>query len=173
MGKNLANADVLNRLRGTLHSVMPVNLEMGKRSGDFPTLERDGLRAQCLRTLPNNPAFLAEWETLSRNSSTPHPFLSPLWQQAVLRHLATDGSLRLILIWRGDRLKAVFPLVYRANATLETPHRWVSDYLDPPLDPAEEAACWNLFLEFLVRLWDWSLQAVVLPHIRPDLHCRS
>ena len=173
LGKNLENADVFNRLRGALHSVMPVNLQLGKRTGDFEPIERDGLRAQCLRDWPEDPSFIQQWDALSRGGPSPHPFAGPIWQRAMLRHLAAAGSLRVIAVWRGQHLKAVFPLVYRANATLETPHRWVSDYLDPPVDATEAAACWNLMLELLARLWDWSVNAVVFPHIRPELNCRT
>jgi CelD/BcsL family acetyltransferase involved in cellulose biosynthesis len=173
MGRNLRNAELLSRLRGALHTLLPLNLQMGKWTGPFPEVERDGLRAECVRDWPADNRITAQWDLLSRKSAAPHPFMGPVWIKAVVEQLISNGSLRLILVWRGETLKGVFPLAYRANATLEIPHRWVSDYMDPAVDGTEEAAVWSIFLELLTRLWDWSVKGVVLPNIRPELNCRK
>ena len=174
MAVSLRASEVLHRLRGAVHKLAPVGLNIGRGgAADFPPLRRDGLQAQCLRGWPEDPVLVAQWDELAWNSPGAHPFLTPTWLRGVIEQFVPKGMLRLVIVRQEERLVGVFPLHFTKKATLETPGRYLSDYLEPAVDAALESPVWSIFLDLFASLWDWSLVGLVLPHIREHSSCRA
>jgi CelD/BcsL family acetyltransferase involved in cellulose biosynthesis len=161
------------RMRGALRALVPAALKIAGGSGDFEPLQHDGLCARCLRDWPNEPDFLPRWnELLARNPSAT-VFLSPAWQSAVVNEFIPGGQFRLITVSRQQQLLAVLPLALNTSSMLETPGRWVTDYLDPLVDSQAAAECWEIILRLLDELWDWSMGGVLLHQVRGDSSLRQ
>ncbi len=148
---------------------MPAALKIAQSYGaDFEPLERNGLCARCHRDWPDEANFVANWNRLMSRNPTSTVFCSPTWQSAVVNEFVPAGQFRLITVMRGEELLAVLPLGLNSASMLETPGRWVTDYLDPLIDAGAADECWAIILELLDDLWDWSVAGVRLQLIRGD-----
>jgi CelD/BcsL family acetyltransferase involved in cellulose biosynthesis len=162
------------RMRSALRALMPAALKIAQSYGsDFDPLERDGLCARCHRDWPDDPKFIAKWNRLLSRNPTSTVFCSPTWQSAVVNEFVPAGQFRLITVSRGEDLLAVFPLGLNTASMLETPGRWVTDYLDPLIDATAAEECWAIILELLGDLWDWSVIGVQLHNIRGNSPLRE
>jgi len=163
------------RMLGMLRMVAPVRLNISDPRGqDSVTFERDGLVARCNRNWPPDPDFIKQWNALLARSPNATVFNSFGWQRAVTdEYFVPPGRLRIITVRRGDELLAVFPLALHAASVLETPGKWVSDYLDPLVDPSVAEQCWPLILGLLDNLWDWSTRGLVFHNIPTGSAIRS
>jgi CelD/BcsL family acetyltransferase involved in cellulose biosynthesis len=162
------------RTLGFLRVLAPIRLKISDpRGGDSPTLGCDGLVARCDRAWPADSQFLQQWNALLARTPDATVFNSPGWQQAVTDYFVRPGRLRIVTVRRGDALLAVFPLALHAASVLETPGKWVSDYLDPLVDPAAARQCWPLILDLLNDLWDWSTRGLVFHNIPDTSSIRS
>jgi CelD/BcsL family acetyltransferase involved in cellulose biosynthesis len=150
-----------------LRTLAPFGLEISDPHGrESPTFERDGLVARCDRAWPEDSEFLEQWTALRARSPGATVFNSPSWQRAITdENFVPAGRLRIITVRRGNTLLAVFPLALRASSVLETPGHWLSDYLDPLIDPTAAEQCWSLILDLLNDLWDWSTRGLVFHNI--------
>lgn len=153
------------RMRGALRTLVPAALNIAG-SGDFEPIEHNGLRAQCHRDWPDDPEFINRWNALLARNPWATVFCSPAWQSALINEFVPAGLFRLITVTRQDELLAVLPLAMNTAAMLETPGRWVTDYLDPLIDAQAAEPCWEIILSLLSELWDWSVGAVQFYHIR-------
>jgi CelD/BcsL family acetyltransferase involved in cellulose biosynthesis len=161
-------------MRGALRALMPTALKITQSYGaDFEPLERNGLCARCHRDWPDDPGFIANWNRLLSRNPTSTVFCSPTWQSAVVNEFVPAGQFRLITVMRGEELLAVLPLGLNSASMLETPGRWVTDYLDPLIDAGAADECWAVILELLNDLWDWSVAGVRLQLIRGDSPLRK
>jgi hypothetical protein len=82
------------------------------------------------------------------------------------------GQFRLISVSRGSQLLALLPLALNTASMLETPGKWLTDYLDPLVDTQAAVESWTAILHLLTSLWDWSVGGVQLHHIRADCSLR-
>ena len=156
-------------MRGALRALVPAALKITQSYGpDFEPLERNGLCARCYRDWPDDPSFIAKWNNLLSRNPTSTVFSSPTWQAAVANEFVPAGQFRLITVTRGEELLGVLPLGLNTASMLESPGRWVSDYLDPLIDAGAAEECWAIILELLNDLWDWSVAGVRLHHLRED-----
>jgi len=160
-------------MRGALRLLVPASLRIAAAGGDFEPLEHNGLRARCLRDWPDDPRFIPGWNSLLKRNPWATVFRSPAWQSAVVNEFVPAGLFRLITVSRNDELLAVLPLALNTASMLETPGRWVTDYLDPLVDAQSAEACWEIILGLLGNLWDWSVGAVVFHHVRADSNMRQ
>jgi CelD/BcsL family acetyltransferase involved in cellulose biosynthesis len=162
------------RMRGALRALVPAALKITQSYGaDFEPTERDGLCARCYRDWPDDPEFIAKWNGLLSRNPKNTVFSSPTWQSAVANEFVPAGQFRLITVTRGEELIAVVPLGLNTASLLESPGRWVSDYLDPLVDANAADECWAIILELLNNLWDWSVAGIRLQHIRGDSPLRN
>ncbi len=162
------------RMRGAVRTLMPAALKIAQSYGpDFEPLQRDGLCARCYRDWPEDPTFIERWNALLSRNPRLTVFSSPTWQSAVVNEFVPAGQFRLITVERGGQLLAVLPLGLNTASMLESPGRWVSDYLDPLVDADAADDCWAIILELLTDLWDWSVAGVRLQHIREDAPLRK
>jgi len=162
------------RTLGFLRVLAPIRLKISDPRGqDSPALQRDGLVARCDRAWPQDSEFLQQWAALLARSPDATVFNSPGWQRAVTDYFVRPGRLRIITVRRGDTLLAVFPLALHVASVLETPGKWVSDYLDPLVDPAAAQQCWPLILDLLSNLWDWSTRGLAFHNIPDTSSIRS
>lgn len=170
MGRELQLA---GRMRGALRALIPAALKITQRYGvDFQPLERNGLCARCWRDWPDDPDFIPRWQRLMARDSRSTVFSGPVWQSAVVDQFVPAGKFRLITVDRGAELLAVVPLSLSSASMLETPGRWVTDYLDPLVDPDAAADCWEIILDLLGDLWDWSVAGVRIQLVRADSPAR-
>lgn len=155
------------RALGYLRTLAPYGLKISDPHGrEVRVLERDGLVARCDRAWPEDSEFLEQWTALLARSSSATVFNSPAWQRAITQeNVVPAGRLRIITVRRDKTLLAVFPLALHAFSVLETPGYWLSDCLEPLVDPAAAEQCWGLILELLNDLWDWSTRGLVLHNI--------
>lgn len=160
------------RVRGALRSLVPAALKLTGGSGEFPALERDGICARCHRDWPDDPNFPGRYADLIARNPSATIFNSLAWQTAVVNEFVPAGQFRLITVERDSRLLAVLPLALNTSSMLETPGRWLTDYLDPPIDPHAATETWSIILDMLNDLWDWSLGGVQLNHVRTDAELR-
>ena len=169
------NLQVAGRVLGVLRTLFPVGLRIGNSRGwERLSLERAGLVACCDRAWPQDPRFLKEWAALQARMPNSTVFNSPGWQRAVTdEHLVAAGRLRIMTVRRDNELLAVFPLALNAASVLETPGKWVSDYLEPLVDPAAGGDCWPLILDLLNDNWDWSTRGLILHNIPETSVVRS
>ena len=124
--------------------------------------------ARCQRDWPDDPEFVRRYnELLSRNPSATI-FNSLAWQSAVVNEFVPAGQFRLITVSRDSQLLAAVPLALNTASMLETPGRWLTDYLDPLVDAPAAVECWSMILNLLHDLWDWSVGGMQLHHIRSD-----
>ncbi len=128
---------------------------------------------RCLRDWPDDPQFIPGWNSLLKQNPWATVFRSPAWQSAVVNEFVPAGLFRLITVSRNDELLAVLPLALNTASMLETPGRWVTDYLDSLVDAQSAEACWEIILGLLGNLWDWSVGAVVFHHVRADSNMRQ
>jgi CelD/BcsL family acetyltransferase involved in cellulose biosynthesis len=164
---------IAGRMRGALRTLVPAALKLAhSHGGDFEPLERDGYCAQCYRDWPDDPQFIQKWNRLLARNKWATAFCTPAWQSAIVDQFVPAGQFRLITVCRGDELLAVLPLALNTASMLETPGKWVSDYLDPLVDHTEAEACWTIILELLEQLWDWSVGGFFIHHVRPDSQVR-
>jgi CelD/BcsL family acetyltransferase involved in cellulose biosynthesis len=162
------------RMRGALRALMPAALKIAQAYGpDFEPLERDGLCARCHRDWPDDSSFIAKWNALLARNANSTVFCSPTWQAAVVNEFVPAGQFRLITVTRGEDLMAVLPLGLNTASMLETPGRWVTDYLDPLVDADAAEDCWAIILELFDDLWDWSVAGVRLQLVRADSPLRK
>ncbi|HEX8364658.1 MAG TPA: GNAT family N-acetyltransferase [Allosphingosinicella sp.] len=101
-----------------------------------------------------DPGLLAEWQALADRASESNCFQEPWFVQAGLRHLATDGDIRLLEIRDGE-LIGLIPLCVRSSLG-RIPARNVqnwrhhNDFLGTPLVRAgREADFWTALLTHL------------------------
>lgn len=161
-------------MRGALRALMPAALKIAQSyGGDFEPLDKNGLRAQCHRDWPDDPEFISQWNRLLEKTPGATLFQSAAWQSEVINEFVPAGQFRLITVRKGDELLAVLPLGLNSASMLETPGRWVTDYLDPLIDADAASACWEIILELLRQLWDWSIGGVRLYNIRADSPVRE
>jgi CelD/BcsL family acetyltransferase involved in cellulose biosynthesis len=167
LSKVMRNFQAAGRALGVLRRLFPVGLRISASRGwESLTLERAGLVARLDRAWPADPQFLQEWAALQARAPSATVFNSPGWQRAVTdEHFVAAGRLRIMTVRRDNELLAVFPLALSAASVLETPGKWVSDYLDPLIDPAAAGDCWPLILDLLNDNWDWSTRGLVLHNI--------
>lgn len=150
------------------------NLRLGRAGGpDLPPLELDDLRATCHRALPADPSFASAWNKLAGATPSATPFQRFTWQNALIDRFVPPGRLRLITVHRADDLLGVLPLSLGSDGTLENPGRWVSDYLDPLISPADEPASWRIILALLRRLWDRTITKIELHNVRASAACMA
>ncbi len=162
------------RMRGALRALMPAALRIAQSYGpDFEPLERNGLTARCYRDWPDDPQFIENWKSLLARNPNSTLFCSPTWQAAVVNEFVPAGQFRLITVSRGENLLAVLPLGLNTASMLETPGRWVTDYLDPLIDAGAAEECWAIILELLNELWDWSVIGMQLQHVRGNSPLRE
>jgi CelD/BcsL family acetyltransferase involved in cellulose biosynthesis len=162
------------RMRSALRALMPAALKIAQSHGsDFEPMERDGLTARCYRDWPENPEFISKWQSLLSRNLNSTLFCSPTWQAAVVNEFVPAGQFRLITVSRGEDLLAVLPLGLNTASMLETPGRWVTDYLDPLIDSSATEECWAIILDMLNDLWDWSVIGVQLQNIRGNSPLRE
>lgn len=81
-------------------------------------------------------SVMAQWRAWADGSESLF-FQTPIWQQAVRRHLGWfgRGRLRVILIRRGNDLAGIIPLEFRRRQGFQTPAPHISDYLEPLICP--------------------------------------
>jgi CelD/BcsL family acetyltransferase involved in cellulose biosynthesis len=170
----MGKLQLAGRVKDVLRTLMPVALNIHKSSSNtFPLLERNGLVAQCHRAWPEDPKFLVDWNALLARNPWAMVFRGPIWQCTVVNDFVPAGHFRLITVYRDQQLLAIVPFAFNSAAMLETPGRWVSDFLDPLMEAGTESSCWDIILELLVNLWDWSVSGIHLPHIREDSILRT
>jgi CelD/BcsL family acetyltransferase involved in cellulose biosynthesis len=160
------------RVRGALRTLVPAGLKLAHSNGDFEPLERDGLCARCHRDWPDDPDFPVRYGELLARVPTATAFNSLAWQSALVNELVPAGKFRLITVARASRLLAVLPLELGTASMLETPGKWLTDYLDPPVDPNAVTETWSMILNLLNELWDWSLGGVQIHNIRSGSQVR-
>lgn len=161
------------RMRGALRALMPAALKITQRyGGDFEPLERGGLCARCWRDWPDDPDFIPRWQRLLAHNPRATVFCGPVWQCAVVDQVVPAGKFRLITVDRGAELLAVVPLALSSTSMLETPGRWMTDYLDPLIDADAADDCWAVILDLLSDLWDWSVAGVRIQLARADSPAR-
>ncbi|MDP9172314.1 MAG: GNAT family N-acetyltransferase [Planctomycetota bacterium] len=165
----MGKLQLAGRVRDALRSLLPAGLNISRSSGQsFPPIEREGLTARCHTNWPDDPEFVPQWGALLKRNPWHTAFSSPVWQSAVVDEFVPGGEFRLVTVHRGKELLAVLPLALNTSSMLETPGRWVTDYLDPLVDSEFAGACWSIMLDLLSKLWDWSVGGIVLHHIRGD-----
>jgi len=165
---------IAGRMRGALRALVPAALKIAQTyGGDFEPLERDGLCARCYRDWPEELDFIQKWNGLLARNKWATAFCSPAWQSAVVNEFVPVGQFRLITVSRGNELLAVLPLALNTASMLESPGKWVSDYLDPLVDHDSAEACWKIILELLEKIWDWSVGGFFIHHVRPDSQVRK
>lgn len=131
-----------------------------------------GLRTAAYRAWPADGPLVTAWEDLHRRTPGSTVFQTPHWQRALLAWPQRLGHLRLLAVWRGDRLLGVLPMQERRGKRMESVGAIVSDYLDPLVDPTEKETFWRSILAFLRRqIPDGA--AVTLRNIRAQAECRS
>jgi len=156
------------RMRGALRTLVPAALKIAHPHDDFPPLIRDGLCARCHRDWPDDPDFVARYRKLSSQNPSATIFNSLAWQSAVADEFVPAGQFRLITVSRDSQLLAVLPLALNTASMLETPGRWLTDYLDPLVDSHAVRQSWGMILSLLHELWDWSVGGIQLHHVRGD-----
>jgi len=156
------------RMRGALRTLVPAALKIAHPHDDLPPLQRDGLCARCHRDWPDDPDFVLQYGKLIAQSSSATIFNSLAWQSAVVNEFVPAGQFRLITVSRDCQLLAVLPLALNTSSMLETPGRWLTDYLDPLVDPHAVRQSWSMILNLLREIWDWSVGGIQLHHVRGD-----
>ena len=170
----MGKLQLAGRMRDALRNLVPAGLNISQPNRtDFPALEWDGRLARCHADWPDDPDFLPQWRDLLKRNPWATAFRSPAWQAAVVDEFVPAGEFRLLSVHRGSKLLAIVPLALNTSSMLETPGRWVTDYLDPLVDAAEASACWNIIFRLLQSLWDWSVGGIVLHHVRGDSNLRQ
>lgn len=162
------------RMRGTLRVLMPAYLKIADNYGAaFPPLTRDGLCAGVHRDWPDDPQFVSQWQALLTANPAMTAFASPAWQSAVVDEFVPARQFRLVTVYRKKQLLALIPLALNTASMLETPGKWVTDYLDPLVDAQNLEPCWSIILSLLHKLWDWSVGGLVLNNVRGDSPLRQ
>jgi CelD/BcsL family acetyltransferase involved in cellulose biosynthesis len=156
------------RMRGALRTLVPAALKIAHSHDELPPLVRDGLVARCYRDWPDHPDFAPRYDELFAQNPSATVFNSPVWESAVVNEFVPAGQFRLITVNRGTQLLAVLPLALNTASMLETPGRWLTDYLDPLVDSRAVRQSWSMILNLLHELWDWSIGGVQLHHVRGD-----
>jgi CelD/BcsL family acetyltransferase involved in cellulose biosynthesis len=164
---------IAGRMRGALRSIVPAALKIAHPGNELDPLERDGLTARCHCDWPEDPDFFRQYQDLFSRCPAATVFNGSIWQTAVVNEFVPAGQFRLITVSRGLQLLAVLPLALNTSSMLETPGRWLTDYLDPLVDPQAERESWSMILELLSTLWDWSVGGVQLCHIRAGCPVRQ
>lgn len=161
------------RMRGALRALVPAALKITHSRDELPPLEVEGLVARCHRDWPVDSDFMSEVAGLMARAPSATVFNSPAWQSAVVNEFVPAGQFRLITVRRDSRLLAVLALAINSASMLETPGRWLTDYLDPLIDPAAAPETWEMILALLNGLWDWSVGGIQLHHVRADSSIRQ
>ena len=143
---------------------------LGQPAREFEPLDLNGLRITCYRQWPDE-AFVREWEAFAARMAAVTTFHTPAWQAPLLSRAERTGAMRLIAVRRGARLVGVIPLQAKRKGMLESPGSLLSDYADPLIDPAEEAAVWPEVLAFLSKL-PGGFSGLMLHNVRHDVPCR-
>jgi hypothetical protein len=167
------NLHFTGRVRGALRSLVPAGLKIAHSHDELPPIERDGLVARCHRNWPDDPNFIPRYRELVAKTPAATVFNSPVWQAAVVNEFVPAGHFRLITVSRDSQLLAVVPLAMNTASMLETPGKWLTDYLDPPVDTGAFDQSWTLILNLLQSLWDWSIGGVHFHHVRGDSAMRK
>lgn len=157
-----------DRLKGALRHLIGDEF-----SRHYDPVESGGLRAVCHNTWPDDAAFIDAWETLLAATPFASAFQSPAWQQAVVKTMAKEGRLRLILVWQANRLVAVLPMSIRDDGLLETLAPGVSDYLDPLILPESESQIWPVILKLLSKLRAGKWKNITFHNVRDAAPCRA
>jgi CelD/BcsL family acetyltransferase involved in cellulose biosynthesis len=168
--------DVTRVLSTSAETVLPFlrSLVPGLRreAGTDVIADLGGVRTAAYRAWPEDGPLVPAWEDLHRRTPGSTVFQTPHWQRALLVWPQRLGHLRLLAVWRADKLLGVLPMQERRGKRLESAGAIVSDYLDPLVDPAEKEAFWRSILGFLRRqIPDGA--AVTLRNIRPHAECRT
>jgi CelD/BcsL family acetyltransferase involved in cellulose biosynthesis len=177
----MGKLQLAGRMREALRTLVPAGLHISQpHRTEFPAIQRGGLIARCHADWPNDPEFIPQWNSLLKRNPWATAFRSPAWQSAVVDEFVPGGEFRLLTVHRdggaegsGEELLAIVPLALNTASMLETPGRWVTDYLDPLIDADAAIACWEIVLQILEELWDWSVGGVVFHHIRADSTLRQ
>lgn len=125
------------------------------------------LVCECIETEAGLDAVHPEWEALAEISPGAHIYQSHEWISAWLKH-NRDGSPRLFVAHRGDRMTAALPLALHRGTLGPGTLRIAadsSDYCDGLCDPAYPDDLLALWREVLGRR-DWHLMD--LRYVRPD-----
>jgi len=156
------------RMRGALRTLVPAALKLAHPRGDLSPIERDGLCCRCHRDWPNDPDFVSRYRELLAKNPPATVFNSLAWQSAVVNEFVPAGQFRLITVSRDSQLLAALPLALNTASMLETPGRWLTDYLDPLVDSEAIRQSWSMILNLLDKHWDWSIGGVQFHHVRAD-----
>ena len=162
-----AVARLKSRLKKAWRKIFPHRLD--RFDG---TLEAGDLRARCHHDWPTDPAFLPAWEKLLTEVPVATAFHTPTWVRGVYDTQGKPGRLRLLVAWRGPDLVAVLPMHLRDDGLLETLDPGVSDYCDPLIHPAHEAAALALLLKLIAKLRAGPHRNVTLHNLRDQATTR-
>jgi CelD/BcsL family acetyltransferase involved in cellulose biosynthesis len=160
-------------MRGALRSFVHAALKIAHPHADFDPLDHNGLTARCHRDWPADADFVTRWNSLSAQDPSATVFSGPIWQSSVVDEFVPAPDFRLITVERNHQLLAILPLALNSVSMLETPGHWVSDYLEPTIDPNAASEIWDIILRLLDNLWDWSVGGVKLHHIRANSPIRD
>jgi CelD/BcsL family acetyltransferase involved in cellulose biosynthesis len=165
---------VFEQIKKSIRSIIGGELKISASTGPaVHRVERMGIRAECHRQWPADPGFRTAWDELSNVSSHATTFTSSTWQHDAVGQTLRDGTLRLILAWRGDMLVAVLPMEITPTGFLENTGHAVSDYLDPLVNPAFENEVWGAVIALMHELWDRELKAMTFHNVRNDSPARQ
>jgi CelD/BcsL family acetyltransferase involved in cellulose biosynthesis len=170
----MAKLQLAGRMREALHALVPTSTGIRQSRGvGFRPIVRDGFRAQCHHDWPDDPAFWSGWNALLKKNPWAMNFRSPVWQTGIVDEFVPYGQFRLVTVHQGEKLVAILPLAFNTASMLETPGKWVSDFLDPLVDSDVAESCWSVILELLMSLWDWSISGIALHHVPAISACRT
>jgi CelD/BcsL family acetyltransferase involved in cellulose biosynthesis len=168
-----AHFQLAGRMRGALRSLVHAGLKISHPHNDLDPIEHNGLIATCHRDWPDDPSFLTRWTALASCNTAATVFTRPIWQSMIVDEFIPARSFRLITVEHGSDLVAVLPLGLNTISLLETPGHWLTDYLEPLVDPDYFVEVWECILTLLDNLWDWSVLGVKLHHIRANSTLRQ
>jgi CelD/BcsL family acetyltransferase involved in cellulose biosynthesis len=160
-------------MRGALRSLVHAGLKISHPHHELEAIEHNGLTATCHRDWTNDLQFLDRWNVLALRDPIATVFNGPTWQTTIVDEFIPAGQFRLVTVERGNDLRAVLPLGLNSISLLETPGHWLSDYLEPVVDPDHAIETWEAILTLLDHLWDWSLSGLKLHHIRSNSNHRQ
>jgi CelD/BcsL family acetyltransferase involved in cellulose biosynthesis len=163
---------IAGRVRGALRSIVPAALKIAHPREPLPPVEQGGFTAQCLRDWPANDNFQRQYLDLMQRTASATVFNSLAWQTAVVNEFVPAGQFRLIAVSRDQQLVGLLPLGFNTASMLETPGKWLTDYLDPLIDSELATDVWKIILHLLNKLWDWSIGGLQLHHVRGDSNLR-
>jgi CelD/BcsL family acetyltransferase involved in cellulose biosynthesis len=168
-----SHLQLTGRMRGALRSLVHAGLKISHPHEELEPIEHNGLIATCHRDWPDDYTYLARWNALASRDPMATVFNGPAWQRTIVDEFIPAGVFRLVTVERGRDLVAVLPLGLNSISLLETPGHWLSDYLEPLVDPDHAIESWEAILTLVDHHWDWSLSGIKLHHIRPNSSLRQ